>query len=103
MLLYPGSYLISVYYTGQIVGVVYLNQEHSPKLASLIEVTYTSRSSRELAENDNVSSPIIIARVLLVRQTLAWMTGIILLIATLLGVSARNLHNFVHLHSCLRY
>uniref|UniRef100_A0A7N0TL11 DUF7794 domain-containing protein n=1 Tax=Kalanchoe fedtschenkoi TaxID=63787 RepID=A0A7N0TL11_KALFE len=73
-------------YSGQIVGVVLLNKEASAESVSLFDVTFSAQSSRWLAEKEDASDSISIARVLLVRQTLAWITGILLLIATLLGV-----------------
>ncbi|CAM8924433.1 unnamed protein product [Rhodiola kirilowii] len=75
-------------YKGQIVGVVLLREEPSVDLASLVEVTSTPPSARWLAEKENTVGidPLVIARVYLVRLTLAWSTGIILLIATILGV-----------------
>uniref|UniRef100_A0A7N0V9W1 DUF7794 domain-containing protein n=1 Tax=Kalanchoe fedtschenkoi TaxID=63787 RepID=A0A7N0V9W1_KALFE len=73
-------------YRGQIVGVLLLKEKPSAESVSLFDVTSSSQYSRWLAEKEDASDPISIARVLLVRRTLAWITGILLLIATLLGV-----------------
>ncbi|CAI9290443.1 unnamed protein product [Lactuca saligna] len=71
-------------YKGEIVGVVLLNDRSSDE--TILNVSFGSRSSRRLEETKGKLDPIIIAQVFLVRRTLAWITGIILIIATLLGV-----------------
>lgn len=70
---------------GEIVGVVLLNDGSSDE--TILNVSFGSPSSRRLEETKGKLDPIIIAQVFLVRRTLAWITGIILIIATLLGVS----------------
>ena len=76
---------------GQIVGVIVLDERVNQESANLLSVESSSRSSaRSMAEVEGVPSGAIIAQVILVRLTLAWLTGIILLIATLLGVSSHN-------------
>ncbi|XP_023763570.1 uncharacterized protein LOC111912052 [Lactuca sativa] len=71
-------------YKGEIVGVVLLNDGSSDE--TILNVSFGSPSSRRLEETKGKLDPIIIAQVFLVRRTLAWITGIILIIATLLGV-----------------
>ncbi|KAJ4722960.1 Type 1 membrane protein [Melia azedarach] len=73
-------------YEGQIVGVLFFNGTPSPESETVLNLMFNSRpSSRMLAEAAG-SRAIIAAEVFLVRRTLAWLTGIILLIATLLGI-----------------
>lgn len=73
---------------GQIVGVILLKNSPSSEEDLVLNVKLTSHSApRILEENRSGPSTLIIAEVLLVRRTLAWLTGIILLISTLLGVS----------------
>ncbi|KAG6731265.1 hypothetical protein I3842_01G120400 [Carya illinoinensis] len=73
-------------YQGQIVGVVFFSGSSTTKSGKMLNVVYTSQTSaRWLVDTEgslNVTGP----EVLLVRRTLAWITGIILLISTLLGV-----------------
>ncbi|WZZ03637.1 hypothetical protein YC2023_089558 [Brassica napus] len=72
---------------GQIVGVIVLDERVNQESANLLSVDSSSGSSaRSMAEVEGVPSGAIIAQVILVRLTLAWLTGIILLIATILGV-----------------
>ena len=72
---------------GQIVGVIVLDERVNQESANLLTVGSSSGSSaRSMAEVEGVPSGAIIAQVILVRLTLAWLTGIILLIATILGV-----------------
>ncbi|CAF1705595.1 unnamed protein product [Brassica oleracea] len=72
---------------GQIVGVIVLDERVNQESAYLLSVESSSGSSaRSMAEVEGVPSGAIIAQVILVRLTLAWLTGIILLIATILGV-----------------
>lgn len=53
----------------------------------MLNVVVTSRPSPRLLEETKVPANLTtIAEVILVRRTLAWITGIILLIATFLGV-----------------
>lgn len=53
----------------------------------MLNVMYTSRPSARWLAETKTSLNTTIVEVLLVRRTLAWITGIILLISTLLGVS----------------
>ncbi|CAF2128585.1 hypothetical protein HID58_011704 [Brassica napus] len=79
--------LLETSHKGQIVGVIVLDERVNQESANLLSVESSSRSSaRSMAEVEGVPSGAIIAQVILVRLTLAWLTGIILLIATLLGV-----------------
>lgn len=74
-------------YKGQIVGVILFNGRPHPESESSLNLMYTSRSSpRWLAETEGFSNATLDDEVLLVRRTLAWLTGVILLIATLLGI-----------------
>lgn len=76
---------------GQIVGVIVLDERVNQESANLLSVGSSSRSSaRSMAEVEGGPSAVIIAQVILVRLTLAWLTGIILLIATILGVRSHN-------------
>ncbi|CAH8361994.1 unnamed protein product [Eruca vesicaria subsp. sativa] len=79
--------LLETSHKGQIVGVIVLDERVQQESANLLSVgsSYGS-SARSMAEVEGVPSAAIIAQVILVRLTLAWLTGIILLIATLLGV-----------------
>ncbi|MBA0780070.1 hypothetical protein Gotri_004212 [Gossypium trilobum] len=73
-------------YGGQIVGVIVFNGVPLPESKTLMNVIYTSRSSpRWLADTKSSANTTLAAQVL-VRRTLAWITGVVLLIATLLGV-----------------
>uniref|UniRef100_A0A5B6ZQP0 DUF7794 domain-containing protein n=1 Tax=Davidia involucrata TaxID=16924 RepID=A0A5B6ZQP0_DAVIN len=74
-------------YKGQIVGVIFFNGTPSSELETMLNVKFTSRSSPRWLEEIKASpSSTIVQEVVLVRRTLAWITGIILLIATLIGV-----------------
>lgn len=56
----------------------------------MLNVMFTSRPSARWLAESKIPTNMTIVEVLLVRRTLAWITGIILIIATLLGVSFRN-------------
>ncbi|XP_071706484.1 uncharacterized protein [Rutidosis leptorrhynchoides] len=74
-------------YEGQIVGVVVFNGSPAEESDMMLSVKYTTRPSpRWLEEKEGSRDSVLIAEVLLVRRTLAWITGIILLISTLMGV-----------------
>ncbi|OAY28238.1 uncharacterized protein LOC110602152 isoform X2 [Manihot esculenta] len=76
-------------YRGQIVGVIICTEISSPESGTMLNVIMTSRpSARWLAEKEgsNATNATTIAEIALVRKTLAWVTGIILLISTLLGI-----------------
>lgn len=53
---------------------------------NMFHISLTSRPSARLLEEKEASPAIIIAEMVFVRKTLAWTTGIILLISTILGV-----------------
>ncbi|KZV45760.1 hypothetical protein F511_33365 [Dorcoceras hygrometricum] len=75
-------------YQGQICGVIVEGGPATSELETIFHVKVASQSSaRWLEETVPSVDPIKIAEVAFVRMTLAWITGIILLIATLLGVS----------------
>lgn len=72
---------------GQIVGVVLFNGSPSHESETVLNLVSTSLpSARWLEEVEGKMNSTAAARALLVRSTLAWITGIILLIATLMGV-----------------
>ncbi|XP_028080628.1 uncharacterized protein LOC114282184 isoform X1 [Camellia sinensis] len=74
-------------YRGQIVGVILCNGTPLPESETVLNVMITSRpSARWLEETTGPSNSTTIAEIVLVRWTLAWITGIILVIATLLGI-----------------
>ncbi|CAI9780491.1 unnamed protein product [Fraxinus pennsylvanica] len=74
-------------YKGQIVGFIIYGETITPESENMINVVVTSRPSPRLLEETKVLFNLTtIAGVILVRRTLAWITGIILLIATFLGV-----------------
>ncbi|OMO93059.1 hypothetical protein CCACVL1_06650 [Corchorus capsularis] len=73
-------------YEGQIVGVVVFNGVAQPESKSLMNVMLTSRPSPRWLEETKGPKNITIAAQVLVRRTLAWITGLVLLISTLLGV-----------------
>ncbi|CAH8353595.1 unnamed protein product [Eruca vesicaria subsp. sativa] len=79
--------LLETSHKGQIVGVIVLDERANQESANMLSVESSSHSSaRSMAEVEGIPRPAIIAQVILVRLTLAWLTGIILLIATILGV-----------------
>ena len=79
---------------GQIVGVIVFNGSPAEESDSMLTVKVTSRASPRLLEEEKGSraDAIRIAEILLVRRTLAWITAIILIIATLMGVSSFNFY-----------
>ncbi|XWS22387.1 hypothetical protein CRYUN_Cryun29cG0029600 [Craigia yunnanensis] len=71
---------------GQIVGVIVFNGVPQPESKTLMNVVFTSHPSlRWLAETKSSQNTTLAAQVL-VRRILAWITGVVLLVATLLGV-----------------
>lgn len=81
---------------GQVVGVIAHGSWVGSEPDNMFHVTATSRpSARWLEETKASFESIKIAEVAFVRKTLAWITGIILLIATLLGVKFL-LTDFMH-------
>lgn len=80
-------------WTGQIVGVIFFNGTPPPQSERMFDVMLTNWPSARWLEETKVShnaTNTTLAEVALVRKTLAWITGIILLIATLLGVRLSN-------------
>lgn len=73
-------------YKGQIVGVIFFYGTPATESSKLLNVMFTSQPSARLLVEAEGSHVEFFPEVLLVRQTLAWLTGIILLISTLLGV-----------------
>ncbi|PIN11257.1 hypothetical protein CDL12_16136 [Handroanthus impetiginosus] len=74
-------------YQGRVVGMIINGGPLASQSEKMIHVTETPRpSARWLEETESSSNITQIAEVLFVRRTLAWITGIILLIATLLGI-----------------
>ncbi|KAL0548036.1 hypothetical protein IC582_012475 [Cucumis melo] len=77
-------HLLQKAYDGQIVGVIYFSGSSSPKAGKGLTVMFSPRlTPRWLVEDAKINTTI--HEVILVRTTLAWITGIILLIATLMG------------------
>ncbi|KAE9450687.1 hypothetical protein C3L33_17413, partial [Rhododendron williamsianum] len=75
-------------YEGKIVGVILSNETPSQESETVLNVMFTSQpSARWLEETTSLQKSIDVAAVLLVRRTLAWFTGIILVVATIMGVS----------------
>lgn len=74
---------------GQIVGVIVLDERVNQESTNLLNFGSSRSSARSMAEVEGIPSAAIIAEVILVRLTLAWLTGIILLIATILGVRSQ--------------
>ncbi|KAK7331292.1 hypothetical protein VNO77_25514 [Canavalia gladiata] len=72
-------------YKGQIVGIIYCHTGTTQESGKTFDVISTPHyTARWLAETNsvNATSP----DVVLVRRTLAWITGIILLVSTLIGI-----------------
>ncbi|XP_074584539.1 uncharacterized protein LOC141840450 isoform X2 [Curcuma longa] len=76
--------LLQVCYEGKIVGVIISNNDPSSESGMLLDMTHGLRISRLLEESGSTNSTD--SEVLLVRRSLAWITGIILLVSTLIGV-----------------
>lgn len=73
-------------YKGQIVGVVVFNKSPTKQSDSMLTVKLTTRPHPRWLEEKSSSDLAKIAEVALVRKTLAWITGIILIISTLMGI-----------------
>ncbi|CAA6662505.1 unnamed protein product [Spirodela intermedia] len=72
-------------YQGEVVGVILLNEQTSASsMEPMLDVKLSPRASRWLQERPAANTTN--AEVHLVRTTLAWITGIILLLSTLIGV-----------------
>lgn len=84
--------------TGEIVGVIVCNPASEP----MLNFVFDSRpSARWLEETKSVKNTTLAKEAeKLVRKTVAWTTGIMLIIATLLGVSLceNGSNNLLHLH-----
>ncbi|CAM0148542.1 unnamed protein product [Urochloa decumbens] len=70
-------------YKGKIVGLLMSTKESPSFLGSIIEAPSSLHISRRLEEASQTNGT---ASVVLVRKSLAWITGIILLVSTLIGV-----------------
>ncbi|KAK9145981.1 hypothetical protein Sjap_005884 [Stephania japonica] len=74
-------------YQGQIVGVLIFKEKPYPESGSMLNVKFSSHHMlRRLDEFVGAANTTSVAEVLLVRRTLAWLTGIILIISTLIGI-----------------
>ncbi|XP_068496062.1 uncharacterized protein [Phaseolus vulgaris] len=72
-------------YEGQIVGIIYCHVATTQELEKKFDVIFTPRhTARWLAETSALNATL--PEVVLVRRTLAWVTGIILLVSTLMGI-----------------
>ncbi|XP_042375437.1 uncharacterized protein LOC121969406 [Zingiber officinale] len=76
--------MLQVCYEGKIVGVIISNNGPSSESGMLLDMTHGLRIPRLLEEAGSTNS--VDSAVLLVRRSLAWITGIILLVSTLIGV-----------------
>lgn len=71
---------------GQIVGVVFFIESTTEESSKMLSAMFASQpSARSLVETEG-SHNVTIREIVLVRRTIAWITGVILLISTLLGV-----------------
>ncbi|KAF3785881.1 hypothetical protein EJ110_NYTH26871 [Nymphaea thermarum] len=77
--------LLQTHYQGHVVGVVIAGAKSASESGKVLDVKYSARVSRWLEEAGS-SNTTAIDEVQLVRTSLAWITGIILLISTLIGV-----------------
>jgi hypothetical protein len=80
-------------WAGQIAGVIFFNTAPASESETVLDVVLTSQPSARWLEETKTPSNGTIAEVALVRMTLAWITGIVLIIATLLGVRLSNNKN----------
>ncbi|CAJ1962990.1 unnamed protein product [Sphenostylis stenocarpa] len=72
-------------YKGQIVGIIYCHVASTQEFKKKFDVIFTPHhTARWLAETSTVNATL--PEVVLVRRTLAWVTGIILLVSTLMGI-----------------
>ncbi|KAK9088089.1 hypothetical protein Syun_030483 [Stephania yunnanensis] len=80
--------LVQEAYQGQIVGVLVFKEKPYPESGSMLNVKFSSHlTPRRLDELVGAANTTSVAEVLLVRRTLAWLTGIILIISTLIGLT----------------
>lgn len=82
-------------FVGRIAGVIFLNTAPASESETMLNVILTSRPSARWLEETKTPSTGTIIKVALVRMILAWITGIVLIIATLLGVRPHN-KNLLH-------
>ncbi|XP_071713335.1 uncharacterized protein [Rutidosis leptorrhynchoides] len=75
-------------YKGEIVGVILLSGSDNKESETMLTLNFGSRPSSRWLEETKGGMPdsTRIAEVVLVRRTLAWLSGFILIIATLLGI-----------------
>ncbi|KAL6900630.1 hypothetical protein ACP4OV_005306 [Aristida adscensionis] len=73
-------------YKGKIVGLVISTKEASPSLGSIIDAPSSLHISRRLEDATNATAAAAAAAIILVRTSLAWITGIILFVSTLIGI-----------------
>ncbi|BAT87696.1 hypothetical protein LR48_Vigan09g180500 [Vigna angularis] len=72
-------------YKGQIVGIIYCHVATTEELEKKFDVIFTPHhTARWLAETSALNATL--PEVVLVRRTLAWVTGILLLVSTLMGI-----------------
>ncbi|TKY72397.1 hypothetical protein E2542_SST01137 [Spatholobus suberectus] len=72
-------------YKGQIVGIIYCHVATTQESGKKFDVIFTPHhTARWMAETNAVNATL--PEVVLVRRTLAWVTGIILLVSTLIGI-----------------
>ncbi|XP_010935972.1 uncharacterized protein [Elaeis guineensis] len=75
--------LLRTAYGGKLVLITMSNEEPSSHSGAMLDVTFSARISRWLEEESTTNST---SEVLLVRRSLAWITGVILLVSTIIGV-----------------
>ncbi|KAI3775957.1 hypothetical protein L1987_45717 [Smallanthus sonchifolius] len=78
-------------YKGEIVWIVVFTSSPAKESNMMLNIKLTTRASPRWLEEEkegsrDAAARALIAEVLLVRRTLAWITGIILIIATLMGI-----------------
>ncbi|CAI9271404.1 unnamed protein product [Lactuca saligna] len=73
-------------YKGQIVGVVVFNGSPTKESDSMLTIKLTTQQHPRWLEEKSLPDFAKIAEVALVRKTLAWITGIILIVSTLMGI-----------------
>ncbi|XP_062165967.1 uncharacterized protein LOC133872450 isoform X2 [Alnus glutinosa] len=73
-------------YKGQMVGVVFFYGSPPAQSGKVLNTIFTSQPSARWLVEKEASYNVTVLQVVLVRRTIAWLTGIILLISTLLGV-----------------
>jgi hypothetical protein len=71
---------------GQMVGVVFFYGSPPAQSGKVLNTIFTSQPSARWLVEKEASYNVTVLQVVLVRRTIAWLTGIILLISTLLGV-----------------